>query len=794
MRYFILLLITINASFSQNYFDDIEDSFEDFAELSREQIYTHINKSTFVTGESIWFKTYVVLRDDMSMSNKTSNIYCSLYDSDDKIVKKKMLLAYGGVANGEFDIDSTLRSGEYALKCYTNWSKNFANEYVHYEAKLKLINPDDKVYDKPIDSNANIDVQLLAEGGHFLENTLNTVGIIAKDSLGKSVKNLRVKIFENQQLLKELQLNQLGIGVFNINPKPDAKYTASYYYYNTKFELPFPKTETNGVILQLKDLGDSVDVKVKTNSVSLNSLINQRFKLTIHNSVDITGYTFTFQNNLTQSFKIKAEDLYPGVNIFTLFDALGKPIAERIFFNYQGINLIKTKTVSYQKVNDSISIQLGLDSALNYKNQSLSASVLPSLTKSYNHNNNIVSSFLLTPYLKTPIENVNYFFKDISIKKQIELNEVLLTQGWSRYDWNTIINDQPEPIFDFEYGINYRISSNSKSQDDYIIYPNYNSKTELITISPNGFINKLGFFPFDDDKLRIGVIKKNGKVTQSNLVINFEQNEVPDFKTNYKELSINIGKQFTNQVDSMPSLSNLEKIQELEEVRLYKTKTYTRIEKLQNKRIGKIYDFDEKMKQQYRTFAQFISSHGYSVNTTKSEDADQSGGRSSLAKDLSLFKIETYSVATINGTREPRIFLNDVYLSDYNILNNFSMENVDYVEINKSGVGEGIRAAAGVIRIYTDPQKGKSITPTISFTEYNIPLSFTSPKTYYSPKYGSTQSQFYKEFGAVDWKPNLKLENGVINFKVNDIDGPIKIYLEGLINDNGLVSEIITID
>ncbi|WP_299112815.1 hypothetical protein [uncultured Winogradskyella sp.] len=787
MRLFLFFFFSITLVNAQSDFEDIEDNFEDFAELTREQIYSHINKSTFITGESIWFKTYVLSKDNMELSTKTANIYCVLYDNENRPIKKKMIMGFNGVANGEFAIDSTFTSGEYTLKTYTNWSRNFQDEYVHHESKIKIINPQEKEFDKPLKTNNLIDVQLLPESGHLLANTTNRVGIIAKDSLGKAVKNLRVTLYEDGKELSEVELNHLGTNIFNVSPKSASKYKATYYYNNNKYEVKIPTVESQGLLLQIKETDSDVEVYVKTNTQTLAQAINKPFKLTIHNSVDMLGYDFLFQDKPTQLFKFSKKDLFPGINIFTLFNSSGEAIAERMSFNFEGLNISSSSSYDAKKQKDSIDIKIAINSISKDKLQSLSASVLPAETKSYNHNSNILSSILLSPYLKGPIENANYFFNDINSTKIKELDQLLLTQGWSRYDWNTIFNNQPEMTYDFEYGVDYKLSSNSKREETFLVYPNYNTKSELIDVKPNDFVDKIGFFPMDGELLRIGQVQKNKKVGEASLVVNFTTNSIPEFNNISNSISIEQGNQAANQGYNITPLVGLDKVQQLDEVKLVKIKEYTRIEKLQNKTIGKIHEFDEKMKRRYRTFAQFISSHGYLVETTKEIRGENSGG-------ISLFRIETRSPVSINGTKEPRIFLDGVYLVDYNFLNEFSMRNVDYVEINRGGIGEGLRASAGVIRIYTDPSKRPEVKSKIAFTEYKIPLTFSTPKKFYTPRFGSNNSQFFKDYGTIDWQPNLKVENGFINMKIQNIGQPVNIYLEGVVNSDSLISEIITVN
>ena len=122
--------------------------------------------------------------------------------------------------------------------------------------------------------------------------------------------------------------------------------------------------------------------------------------------------------------------------------------------------------------------------------------------------------------------------------------------------------------------------------------------------------------------------------------------------------------------------------------------------------------------------------------------------------------------------------MNRACLVDYNFLNEFSMRDVDYVEVNKGGIGWSIRAGASITRIiYTDTNKKPLLTPKTSFSEYNIPLSYDQPKKYFSPKFKSNQSQSFKAYDVIDWKPNLKVNDGFVTFMIPKAGYPVKIFI-----------------
>ncbi len=65
----------------------------------------------------------------------------------------------------------------------------------------------------------------------------------------------------------------------------------------------------------------------------------------------------------------------------------------------------------------------------------------------------IISFFLIQPYIKGQIENASHYFNKIDRLKKRDLDLVLLTQGWSKYEWSIIKKGGIPVTYDFEVGL-----------------------------------------------------------------------------------------------------------------------------------------------------------------------------------------------------------------------------------------------------------------------------------------------------------------------------------------------------
>jgi hypothetical protein len=93
----------------------------------QERIQIHTNKSNYKTGETIWFKTYQAYTDPIYRDAISKVVYVELLNEKTKIIANKILKSKDGIAWGDFDLNDTIRTGNYYLRAYTNWMRNFGD-------------------------------------------------------------------------------------------------------------------------------------------------------------------------------------------------------------------------------------------------------------------------------------------------------------------------------------------------------------------------------------------------------------------------------------------------------------------------------------------------------------------------------------------------------------------------------------------------------------------------------------------------------------------------------------------
>ena len=85
-----LIIVSVSAQ-NNSATDSIISSFENYSDLPREVAYVHLNKSTYVKGEAIGFSAYVLDKDTKTPSALTTNLYCTISDSNNTTIKQKLI-------------------------------------------------------------------------------------------------------------------------------------------------------------------------------------------------------------------------------------------------------------------------------------------------------------------------------------------------------------------------------------------------------------------------------------------------------------------------------------------------------------------------------------------------------------------------------------------------------------------------------------------------------------------------------------------------------------------------------
>jgi len=108
-----------------------------------EKIYLQLDKTTYVTGSTIWFKSIITDAVTHAPTTLSKILYVELIDQDKRILAKKLIKIENGIGQGFFDLDKDFKKGSYLVRAYTQWNKNFDSDFI-FEQYIYLFHTEQK--------------------------------------------------------------------------------------------------------------------------------------------------------------------------------------------------------------------------------------------------------------------------------------------------------------------------------------------------------------------------------------------------------------------------------------------------------------------------------------------------------------------------------------------------------------------------------------------------------------------------------------------------------------------------
>lgn len=777
---FLLLIFFFDFSFSQeNSFKTIEQHYIDYFSLNHETIYTQLNKTKYLSSEELWFKSYIYNTKTQKPYLTTTNVYVSIYNDSGELIEKKLFYAEDGMTYGNLDL-SEYYPGFYYIKVSTNYMRNFNAPHFSLQEFEIVGNGDGQFLTQVVDKK--YDFQLLPESGHLLNNTINTIGFKILDQEGNGVKIEFGKVYDGKKnVVTTFNSNKLGMGKFSLLVHSAEDYIVEIQLNDGSIITePIPKPEQLGVIMNINNLNpETLFVSLTTNASTLPSISDKTYYLVIHRDGLLKKIDVNFDaNKLQYIIPIPKEELLKGMNILSVFNDQNKPILERLVYNY---------ATSLHNTIDIHSIEKGLDSTTiklktNLKDtiqKNISISVLPESTKSYATHENILTRFLLKPYIKGEVENPSFYFKNYDRKKAIDLDLLLLTQGWSSYSWNSIFNTTMKALYHFEAGMQIKgkvnNSNNYNKKEDIILYSKASELMLTTELDTDNYFSFENVFIFANTSLFFSQRDKKGNISKPTVYVNIYPNlEVDKLDSKYL-----LNSDFTYDRTVFNESFSIDNTTMLDTVYLEKT-VENKPRNIINR--GAFNSKKINITERYAPFAvvtDVIRDNGFDVVNT------------GLA--VQILSRRTTGFA---GRAAPNIFVDNRPLSDLELINltYLTLDQVDEIYISQTP-SAGLGKTGGNINIFTSKGFGSDVQK-LSFSENIVGFGFTLPDKYYAPYYNKSHYLTYSEYGVLNWLPNLDMsESGIFEFKIpNYTYEGITLFIEGMAEDGSLISKIETIE
>jgi len=405
----------------------------------QEKIYLHTDKNFYQTGEIIWFKAYAVDASFNKPLDLSKVVYVELLDKRNHPVLQAKIKMDSAEGNGSLYVPVNLNSGNYQLRAYTNWMKNF-DEAFFFSKTVTVINGQklSDVVKKNIDSTC--DIQFFPEGGNLVNGLQSKVAFKISDKYGKGVECSGNIVNENNDSITAFQPLKFGMGNFVFKPESGHTYKAVIHFGNGLVaSKQLPAAFDKGTIMSLQESAAKINVVVNGN-------VDDRTVYLVAQTRGIIKKTLSaaVQNGVA-NFTINKSELPEGITQLTIFNENQQPVCERLYFvSPAGNDSLQVQPDKESYANRSrVNLDVRGQNIIDRASASIAVYRIDSLQQF--DDMKLGDYLLLGSDIKGSIESPSFYFsKDKDAPAAID--NLMLTQGWRRFDWKNILQEKPPSL------------------------------------------------------------------------------------------------------------------------------------------------------------------------------------------------------------------------------------------------------------------------------------------------------------------------------------------------------------
>jgi hypothetical protein len=771
---FFIFLLHGGLIYAQNQpSDDLQQKFNNYQSGAlQEKLYVHTDKTFYLAGETIWFKIYAVDASFHKPLSTSSIAYIEILNKDLKpVVQSKVLMSLGN-GNGSVALPGFLASGNYVLRAYTNWMKNFSADF-YYEHTLHIVNTL-KLSAAIPPPKLPSSIQFFPEGGNEVSGLAGKIAFKASDGYGHGLDCNGVIVNQLNDTVIHFQSAHNGMGYFQLKPERNSSYYALVRLSDSLIKQKLPDVADHGFVMNISEASaDNVQVTVHATSEFNNLpvyLISQTRQVirNVQESVMKEGISV---------FTINKKDLGDGISSITLFNPSRQPVCERLVFKRPTESLSILAKTDQTVYNTRKPIHVDVTTS-NSNNQPLSGNLSMSvfMIDSLQHipEQSIVTYLYLNSDLKGRIESPEFYFNNTGKPGDDALDNLLLTQGWRRFKWSDV-TESKKSSFEFlpeleGAVVNGKIINKQTgvpvgSSGAWLSIPGEDYAFSSVTSDAQGVIH----FGFKD------IYKNNALVVQPALQkdsIN-RIDITPAYSDKYSTLTMRILELSKNQESLLVNRSVSNQVENTYGIE--RKRQYVKLNTDTNSFYGrpdKQYNLDDFTR--FQTMEEVLREYVEDVRIRKE------GEKYSFKVRNRLFN--TYF------EEDPLILLDGIPISDASKIVALDPQKVKRIEVVTHNYYLGSSEFAGIVNVksFTGETGATQIDPNSLVVEFD---GLQQQREFYSPQYASREAEenHMPDFrNVLYWVPQISTGPGgksQLSFYSSDLKGKFALVIQGITTD-----------
>jgi hypothetical protein len=751
-----------------------------------EKVYLHYDKSTYLPGETVWFKAY--LMEALFPATASKTLYVDWVSESGEVLHHSVSPLVNGVTSGQFDVPSGYTGQFIQVKAYTRWMLNFDSSFL-YSKTLRILQTGAGARTAPA-LRTTVTLQFFPEGGDLVSGVDNRVAFKAVTENGFPVKIRGTVTDAKTGEALSFATEHDGMGSLVLKPKEGSAYTARWKdEKGADRTTTLPAVRTEGVVMQVTGTGDRRQINLFHNGTT-NARFNEVHLVGTLNGRPAFSTDVAFNGQPSARRVISMASLPSGVMTITLFDASWNAIGERItFVNNNDYSFRPQLEVQRWGLNKRARNEIQLSLPDSIAGAHLSVSVTDAAIDR-DTSDNIIAHLLLSAELRGYIHRPAYYFANNSDTLARQLDLVMLTNGWRRFKWEDLVQGKM-PRFTHPRDTGYLFLSGklfglprgviTGKETIAVIVTEKDSSTRLMALpiqTDGSFADPTAIF---FDTLRVHYSLKAGVLSSAEA--RFMLNRLPP--PNYQASSR--GFRYQGSLDTLGLATHRRlaaealRLQEaargkLMEAVIVKAKAKTPAQEL-----------DERY-----TSPLFKTSDGFSFDLVNDPSVaaqpnvlDYLRGR---VPGLQITPSQAGGTPTASWRGSPTtVFLDEVQQQDLSFVTNIPITDIAYVKVLRPPFfGAPGGGAGGAIAIYTRRGNDARNRPGSGGLPSSAVMGYTPIREFYSPNYATFNARNEQRDlrTTLYWNPALQTsgKNRTIRFHFynNDTAKAFRVVIEGI--------------
>lgn len=533
LRILLFLLCTLlnTSTHAQSLHEQTEQLFEKFKTAARfdykyprEKVYVHFDNTAYLTGDTIWYKAYVVRASSLKPTTLSKVLYVELLNADGQnVVNQVLRIDRMGTAQGAIPLGDTVYPGYYEVRAYTremvNWGKYacfsrvlpvFTDENPQHKkqhgldldlSQLSIPQPEPRktvTIGQPrpygMTTNKKRMLDFYPEGGERVKGVDQLIAFKLTDGTGLPVEDTLSIFYADGRLCTTTPPLHDGMGTFLLPADFDKGYARINGIKKSQIELPHCTADYYLGVTEHSSEGITIKVTAADSICELHKLL----AIALFNRENACFFdTLTVNPQTGTELFIPNKALRAGVSRFELFNIKGQGLATRLVWNplnqREAANKVSLQVKQNQRAYDPFSpVALVLKATRGdgsiVKNANLSVAVRDEASNIITTTDGgIEASMLLASELRGYIHRPDRYFERNDAAHRFMLDLLMLVQGWQANSFDVMCQRESfalrQPIEDslLIKGTLYK----------------YNNKKEPY---PNIYINLMGY-AYNDGKV-----------------------------------------------------------------------------------------------------------------------------------------------------------------------------------------------------------------------------------------------------------------------------------------------------